>query len=486
MNHKENYFAFYDRLYTPKEFDSFIKYVIQLTNMNLSDEDTNIIKSKAINIYEKYKYVITQKNKYKFNSIFKKPIINVSDKLCKDNFCDHKNNIYELDSLKFIKPKYSESDFITINNHNHLDDIQLTVNQNKFNEIVKNKFEFFNDIDLNNIVICGGFCRSILLNQCVNDFDFFFIGDNPIKDMVRLIKSLVFTIKKGNKNIEFLYCYKNTFNVFELIAFIPNHDSTKNKSLYKFQFIMTKFNSIFSILNNFDMSACRVAWDGKKTYFTKSGYYSYLHMTNFIDLSKNTIAKYRIIKYFLYGFNIGMDKVDFDKLFDKKIYNGKQLIFENKKFSAVCCSRYDTNKTNNYDGKIYQYTSDSKTLTELPNYMGSSYSINMALKILLSNIENNGGTFYRIYKAHDMNNIHDIIKFYKKSGGIFGINKFIPEMFSDDEKLFCDLGNFNIVILKFNDKIVNKHIYTDSYGYTNLDKKLFESGKKMKSFNIKN
>ena len=50
---------------------------------------------------------------------------------------------------------------------------------------------FLKDIDMSNIVLAGGFCRSIMLRQRPKDLDFFFYGlEDPTRGPVSLLNSL--------------------------------------------------------------------------------------------------------------------------------------------------------------------------------------------------------------------------------------------------------------------------------------------------------
>ena len=49
-------------------------------------------------------------------------------------------------------------------------------NKNEFKTIVNQKYPFLQDLDFSNVILAGGFVRSILLKQSMKDFDFFFYG----------------------------------------------------------------------------------------------------------------------------------------------------------------------------------------------------------------------------------------------------------------------------------------------------------------------
>ncbi|AYV78949.1 MAG: hypothetical protein Edafosvirus57_2, partial [Edafosvirus sp.] len=102
--------------------------------------------------------------------------------------------------------------------------------------------------------------------------------------------------------------------------YFEDGDITGIKMSYRFQFILTKNNSIKSILNNFDFYPCRVAWDGKTTWFTDKSAKAYKYMINIINENNySTLFDYRLGKYFTYGFSIVLPELDIDKIRNNKV-----------------------------------------------------------------------------------------------------------------------------------------------------------------------
>lgn len=94
------------------------------------------------------------------------------------------------------------------------------------------------------------------------------------------------------------------------------------KMFYRFQFILSKFKSIEDILSNFDFHPCRVAFDGKITWFTKSSAKAYKYMINVIDeRSYSDTFNYRLSKYFTYGFSVVLPELNMKALNNTKVLN---------------------------------------------------------------------------------------------------------------------------------------------------------------------
>lgn len=107
--------------------------------------------------------------------------------------------------------------------------------QKEFLAGVYGKYGFLKDLDMTNVVLAGGFCRSILLKQEMKDFDFFFYGLGKEQDqnqdqksqfeqrLDKLIRDLVNNVRKYyvsfKKNVKFGIFFKPMFNVVELICF---------------------------------------------------------------------------------------------------------------------------------------------------------------------------------------------------------------------------------------------------------------------------
>lgn len=223
--------------------------------------------------------------------------------------------------------------------------------QEEFIKFTDHKYPFLRDIKMDNIALCGGFVRSILLKQQMKDFDFFFYGlanDQEYIERVKILATdLVHSLKKIDKEYKFAIFYKPLFNVIEMICYEDpkNHikedftldyfDQYKFKSMkkykckerpkdkksietkyyfedndehgvkmkYRFQLVMCKYATIMDIFRSFDMFPSMVAYDGHHVFFTKKSLTAYRYMINEINLHGGTdMAKQRASKYFKYGF----------------------------------------------------------------------------------------------------------------------------------------------------------------------------------------
>ena len=115
--------------------------------------------------------------------------------------------------------------------------------QEEFNKAVYFKYPFLKDINFENVVLAGGFCRSILLRQRMKDFDFFIHDENNnhVTIFNRLLKDTLTAIKKQHPNVKFLSMYKHLFNVYEVVCvtdpngFFKEDFTLDNFDKYKFR-----------------------------------------------------------------------------------------------------------------------------------------------------------------------------------------------------------------------------------------------------------
>lgn len=81
--------------------------------------------------------------------------------------------------------------------------------------------------------------------------------------------------------------------------------------LYRFQFILCKYESKFSVTQSFDMFPSKVIFDGQRVHFTPKSIMAYKYMINEIMLDGGSdIFKHRVSKYFKYGFSIVFPPTD--------------------------------------------------------------------------------------------------------------------------------------------------------------------------------
>lgn len=284
------------------------------------------------------------------------------------------------------------------------------MDETEFNHVVTTKYPFLSRIKWDNIALCGGFARAVLLKQQMKDFDFFFYGlcdDSNYMNRVKVLaEDLMRSLKQDNDTYKFAVLYKPLFNVIELICYEDpkNHikedftldyfDKYKFKTMrkyksknngkhdkpiemkyyfedndehgvkmkYRLQLVMCQYDSILDIFKSFDMFPSMVGYDGAHVYFTPKSLMSYQFMINEININGGTdMAKHRINKYFKYGFTIVLPNssrnwkaTDFENNYSQEHikYHGTNENLGPLKFKV----RYVTNNTiyinhnSNYDG----------------------------------------------------------------------------------------------------------------------------------------
>lgn len=246
--------------------------------------------------------------------------------------------------------------------------------QDTFNANAKLKIPFLDKINLTecHAMIAGGFCKSILLDQNINDIDIFFWGDDKINNFRKLLSQTLNSIKELHPNIKFLMMFKPQYNVYEVLCLSDPDNSIKNdctidnydahvtidmKSnkiyrqsgylnmldpigsytyhkehdkyfedgniqnvmvMYKLQFILANYEKSCDIFKSFDFHPAKVAYDGKTTYFTETSVHAYKYMINEInEYSYSATFNHRLNKYFDNGFSIGMPELDISKVSDE-------------------------------------------------------------------------------------------------------------------------------------------------------------------------
>jgi hypothetical protein len=100
---------------------------------------------------------------------------------------------------------------------------------------------------------------------------------------------------------------------------------------HRIQFILTKNKNIGEIFSNFDFYPCRVAWDGKTTWFTDKSEFAYKYMVNVVNENNySTLFDHRLSKYFSYGFSPVLPLLDI-----KKVYGNSNLNINDVSFKVI-------------------------------------------------------------------------------------------------------------------------------------------------------
>lgn len=198
---------------------------------------------------------------------------------------------------------------------------------------LKLRFDWLKDINMTDLVIAGGFNKSIILDEKVNDIDIYMYGssdDNKYFDTLsRLINDITTALCKKYTNITYLAAYKKEFNVYELIYFenVKNlqkdkfelQDLIQMKFITKIQIIMKKHLEAKDIFNIYDIDACCVLYDGKQLCFTDRSYFAYRYLITIprIDNHYTDVFDMRLLKYYKSGFRIALPRLTIDQIKDR-------------------------------------------------------------------------------------------------------------------------------------------------------------------------
>ena len=170
----------------------------------------------------------------------KRNIVEIPPTFLSDYFDD---KLFSIDELDFNVPPYS------INSPTIIDSLNNTriiiKNTHDLNKKINDKYSFLTDLNMDNVCLAGGFCRSILLNQQVKDFDFFFFNlENPINRFKTLAFDLTSKIKTMYPNVKFLSIFKPQFNVYEILCINDKNDSI-NEEFNLNNYDKYNYNSLF-------------------------------------------------------------------------------------------------------------------------------------------------------------------------------------------------------------------------------------------------
>jgi len=218
------------------------------------------------------------------------------------------NTLLDIDTLDFATNSY-EFDKPTINDTLNARRIAIT-NTKDFKTMMEYRYPFIEKMSFKNIIIAGGFCRSILLKQRAKDIDFFFHNDDNSKietneDYIRIFRNSLnelttsiydhynnidkelegkFKENAYKHNIKFMAMFKPLYNVFEVICIKdPKNFIGSNEFNLKY-FDKYKFNSLNTLNKHVQINV-------KKNTITTDD-------KNFIDNELNDITKNMLSNYF--------------------------------------------------------------------------------------------------------------------------------------------------------------------------------------------
>lgn len=351
-----------------------------------------------------------------------------------------KSNRYKrFEECNFRYKDFKINNYLTIENDKNINKIQIkTIDE--FNEIMNKKYGFINELNMKNLCVAGGLCRSILYNETENDIDIFCYGLSKTELLERYkeyIKDLNNYFKTKNMDVKLITLYKENTNVLELLCMnrelfvdcetvkdvLDNNDNFK--LLYKVQLILVAYETIQDIADNFDCEICKLFYKDNNLYLGEYTELCLRYNVNMIIKPYTRITnEIRLIKYYYYGFNI------------------------------IC---YDENEKNKYNEIISSGTyidddgeiSTNKTMGKLYNNIINKTRINT----LYNNIINTGTNLYNniVDKNHIVNNTFSYIEFMNKNETII-YYKLLKE---DYELSNYDNGHIEIEVLymdEVNDK----------------------------------
>ncbi len=111
--------------------------------------------------------------------------------------------------------------------------------------------------------------------------------------------------------------------------YFEDGDVTGIRMCHRLQFILTKNKGIENIFENFDMYPCRVAWDGVNTFFTEKSAKAFKYMINIVNENNySDLYNHRLGKYFSYGFNIVLPRLDMSKMNGQTKFKIEKLTFK--------------------------------------------------------------------------------------------------------------------------------------------------------------
>jgi hypothetical protein len=153
------------------------------------------------------------------------------------------------------------------------------------------------------LVLAGGSLISMLLNQSINDYDFFFcsVDQEEAFEIIERIKKSFFirgyTVRiVGSKN-----CWTLRIGA--------------KKQEKKIQFIFRNYKNYEEIMLGFDVDVCSIVYDGISVKLSERCKYALTHHVNTVDLSRRSPTyEVRLAKYYFRGFDIFVPNFDYDRL----------------------------------------------------------------------------------------------------------------------------------------------------------------------------
>jgi hypothetical protein len=235
----------------------------------------------------------------------------------------------------------------------------------EFRNQIELRYSWLKDLDMKNIVIAGGFCKSLIFDEKVNDIDIYMyglgldlkqesehMGSGPDYELEmnklysnrlgKLVGDLVNIITDKYPNAISLQAYKKEFNVYELIFFenigdlekqkFELQDLTQMKYITKIQIIMRKHNLKKEIFDSFDLDSSCVMWDGTDLLFNDRSWIAYKYLINIprTDRFYSDIFDLRLLKYYHSGFRIVLSRLSIANIKDRVSDDGSFVVNKSK------------------------------------------------------------------------------------------------------------------------------------------------------------
>lgn len=201
---------------------------------------------------------------------------------------------------------------------------------------------------------------------------------------------------------------KHTIENVDFSNYFEDGDINGVRMKYRFQFILLNNDTISDLFSKFDMYPCRVAWDGKTTWFTNKSEFAYKYMINIVNTHNySSLLSHRLSKYFTYGFNIVMPDLNFNKIENDiknnmNIFKIEDLVFNiidqndnqitvehNSHIADKIDSIEKLEQKNIKDGKVIYKSSLFCSLVSLLRYVKiNNISYKFTKDVLVPNVQN--------------------------------------------------------------------------------------------------
>jgi hypothetical protein len=336
-----------------------------------------------------------------------------------------------IDTLDFSTLSY-EFNKPTIDDSLNSKRIAITKTED-FNTMAGYRYPFLSKINFDNMIIGGGFCRSILLKQRAKDIDFFFHGlagneeyINRFRTALQELTSAVYNhyneLDKGlaeeggpKHNIKFMAMFKPLFNVFEVVCIKdPNNFITEGFTLKHFD--KYRFSSLHTLNEHvvIDVKKNTVTTDDKHFIENELDSLKKDMLSNYFeDNDKSGVSMMHRFQFVLAKYTDKLDVLNhFDMYPSRVCYDGKVVEMTTKghfayKYMAniLCEKGYSTM----YDSRISKYFSYGFSIVMAPLDINKipvpqNRIILNDLKFNIHTIENN-----KIIVEHD-SNLEDKLK----------------------------------------------------------------------------